>query len=142
MNNSLIWLHEDALRLSHPIFTHAPANCEVIFIWDDSYLQKANYSLKRLVFLYETLCELPLIMLRGGTFDILSCHAATQLYIPESPNPWINLVCKQLTPTKEVTRIGDEPFVRVKSQKDARRFHQYWNKVETLALTQNGSAHA
>lgn len=142
MSNSLIWLHEDALRLSHPIFSNAPADSEVIFIWDDSYLQKSNYSLKRLVFLYETLCELPLIILRGDTFEILNFHSATQLYTPASPNPWINLVCKKLVTSKEVIRISDEPFVRIQSKTDFKRFHQYWNKVERLALTQNGGAHA
>jgi hypothetical protein len=142
MSKSLIWLHEDALRLSHPVFTHAPADSEIIFIWDDSYLQEANYSLKRLVFLYETLYELPLVILRGQTFAILSGHAATQLYIPASANPWINLVCKQLAITKEVTRVNDESFVRLQSKTDFRRFHQYWNKVEMLALTPNGGAHA
>ena len=142
MNNSLIWLHEDALRPLHPIFTYAPTNSEVVFIWDDRYLQESNYSLKRLVFLYETLCELPLAILRGNTFEVLSSHSSTQLYVPASPNSWIDLVCKGLAATNEVIRIEDEPFVRLKTKTDLRRFHQYWKKVEQLALTPNGGSHA
>ena len=69
MNDSLIWLHEDALCASHPVFSAAPSVCEAVFVWDDAYLQHAHYSLKRLVFLYETLCELPVTIIRGHTLE-------------------------------------------------------------------------
>ena len=29
-----IWLHEDCLRATHPVFAHAP-QARAVFIWDD-----------------------------------------------------------------------------------------------------------
>lgn len=142
MSDTLIWLHEDALRLSHPIFASAPSHCEAVFIWDDQYLREANYSLKRLVFLYETLCELPLVILYGNTLEILKSHEATQLYVPSSPNPWIRSVYEQLPVNKNVILIHEEPFVSLKANTDFRRFYQYWNKVKEFAFMQNGGSNA
>jgi hypothetical protein len=142
MNDALIWLHEDALRASHPIFATAPSHCEVAFIWDDAYLRAANYSLKRLVFLYETLCELPIVILRGDALEILSNHEAKQLYVPTSPNPWIQSVCERVAENKTVIRVADEPFVRLKTNADFRRFFQYWSRAEKSALLRNGLADA
>ena len=55
MRNSLIWIHEDALRITHPVFKLAPNGTEALFVWDNPYFQKLDYSLKRLVFIYESL---------------------------------------------------------------------------------------
>ena len=63
-------------------------------------------------------------MLRSDTFEVLSSHLSTQLYVPASPNSWIDLVCKGLAATNEVIRIEDEPFVRLKTKTELRRFHQ------------------
>ena len=54
-----IWLHEDMLSTAHPVFEQADFKNEKplsFFIWDQEYFKAQNYSLKRLVFLYETLC--------------------------------------------------------------------------------------
>ena len=142
MSQALIWLHEDSLRLSHPVFAAAPANCEVVFIWDDQYLLKANYSLKRLVFLYETLSELPILILRGNTLEILSQHPASQLFVPESPNPWIKSICEQLPSNKNIIQIDDEPFVTLKMNTQFRRFFQFWSKVERFAFIHDGGSNA
>lgn len=138
MSDEIIWLHEDALRLSHPVFAASPPNCGVFFIWDDAYLQEANYSLKRLLFLYETLCKLPLVILRGNTLETLRSHAATQIYVPSSPNPWIKSVCEQLSANKNVKQINDEPFARIKTTIDFKRFYPYWNEAKKSAFVHDG----
>ena len=139
MTDSLIWLHEDALRVSHPVFSVAAEQSAAVFIWDDKYLQEANYSLKRLVFLYETLCELPIAILCGDTVEILSAHMASQIYVPASPNPWIHSVCQRLA-GKSITFIDEEPFVNLKTDSDFKRFHQFWNKAEPFAFLHNGGS--
>ncbi|MFT6105992.1 MAG: hypothetical protein ACJA0S_000692 [Rickettsiales bacterium] len=138
MKNNLIWLHEDSLRLSHPIFKVAPSNCEAIFIWDDEYLQQKNYSLKRLVFLYETLCELGINIFHGNTFQILESQNAKIIYVPSSPNPWIKSICEKLSVNKNMIFVDDEPFVCENSDRDFKRFFPYWKKIEKSAFMVNG----
>ena len=140
MVEAIIWLHEDALRSTHPVCAAAPKGARIIHIWDDAYLQAAHYSLKRLVFIYESLCELPLEIIHGNTLDILQqCHADA-IYIPASANPFIQKVAGTLSQCKAVTVIADEPFVTIKHPNDFTRFFSYWKKVEkTVFLSHGGS---
>ena len=87
MNPALICLHEDALRITHPIFKFAPTGTKAIYVWDDEYLRRANYSLKRLVFLYETLCDLPVDVVRGATRTVVMAMTPAMLYVPATNNP-------------------------------------------------------
>lgn len=137
--SSIIWLHEDALSASHPAFASgAPA----LHIWDDAYLRAQDYSLKRLVFIYESLCQLPVTIERADTLTLLRESPATTILIPESPNPFIRQVAAALPPEKTVTWVPAVPFVTLKKPFTARRFFQYWQKAEKSALTPGGGAHA
>lgn len=142
MSHPVIWLHEDALRASHPVFAAAPAGARVIHVWDDAYLQKADYSFKRLVFLYETLCELPLEILPGATLDILRACDASAIYTPASLNPAIQHIITNLSAEREVVIVADEPFVSIAKPTDATRFFRYWGKAEKTAFLHNGGADA
>ncbi len=137
MNNSLIWLHEDALRITHPVFRMAPPDTPVMFIWDDNYLRVADYSFKRLVFLYESLCELSIPIVRGETLGVLSQHPSKTVYVPTTPNPWVSGICRKLT-HKEVNFVPEEPFAILKRDGEFRRFFHYWSKAERSAFLQNG----
>ena len=77
MTQHLIWLHEDALRASHPVLENFSREADAVYIWDDAYLQKMNYSFQRLVFIYETLTELSIPVYRGKTADVLIEMAGT-----------------------------------------------------------------
>lgn len=138
MKKSIIWLNENALRVSHPIFREAGDDTDAIFIWDDTYFQDANYSLKRLVFIYETLCELPIQILYGDTINILQNHELEQIFIPLSINPFINEIIKKIPKTIQVKIIEDDPFVVVGKGYNFKRFSQYWNKAEKTSFLKNG----
>ena len=56
----LVWLHEDALRRTHPVFTAAAGNARVVYVWDNSYLDATLIGQTRRMFIYETLAELDL----------------------------------------------------------------------------------
>ena len=43
--NSLIWLHEDSLRDTHPVFNRVDGDCHAFFIWDNAYLKRLIMSL-------------------------------------------------------------------------------------------------
>ena len=142
MSGAIVWLHEDALRITHPVITAAQKGSRIIHIWDDAYLQAAGYSLKRLVFLYETLCELPLEIIHGNTFDMLQQLDAVEIYIPASVNPFIQEIAGRLSKNRKVILVAEEPFVTLKNQQDFTRFFSYWKKAEKTAFLKNGGGNA
>lgn len=48
MSESLILLHQEALRKTHPVFDAAPAETKAIYVWDDAFFREANYGLSGL----------------------------------------------------------------------------------------------
>lgn len=129
---TLIWLHEDALRLDHPVFARAP-EAQVVHIWDDAYLRAREYSLKRLVFLYETLCDLGVAVRPGETREVLRAQTPEALFIPQSPNPFIKQVAADLAAILPVTLVPDEPLVVLETDSVFRRFFAYWKHARATA---------
>jgi hypothetical protein len=138
MSGAVVWLHEDALRRSHPCVLAAGDSAACLHLWDDAYLQAANYSLKRLVFLYETVAEAGIEVVRGDTFLTLLHHPASHVWIPHSPNPFIRTVAQRLQAHKQVTVVDDEPFVHLPAGPAPARFFAYWRKAEKSACLRNG----
>ena len=87
MQQPLILLHEESLRMTHPVFHAAPNATRVIYVWDDAYVQCTAYSLKRLIFIYETLCGLAVDILRGDTRSTLQEINPSLVFIPHTNNP-------------------------------------------------------
>ena len=54
----LVWLHEGALRLTHPVFAAGGPDAATIFIWDRDRLAASHVGIKRQLFIYETLAEM------------------------------------------------------------------------------------
>lgn len=142
MTQSIIWLHDEALRLTHPVFSAAPLNTKAIFIWDDTYLKSTGYSLKRLLFIYETLSTLPIDIIHGDTLATLKLLATSSLYVPYSHNSFIQNVLSELSALMQVHIIQDEPFVTISKEKNFTRFFQYWKNAEQSAFTVNGGSDA
>ena len=142
MNQPLIWLHEEALRSTHPVFTAAPKGTKAIFIWDDEYLRQLDYSLKRLVFIYETLCDLPIDILRGDTVSIIKETAPSLLYIPETNKPHLISIVGNLKSVATIEMIQDETFVTMTKSSDLKRFFPYWNAAQKTAFEKNGGIDA
>ena len=140
MNPALICLHEDALRITHPIFKFAPTGTKAIYVWDDEYLRRANYSLKRLVFLYETLCDLPVDVVRGATRTVVMAMTPAMLYVPATNNPSLLPLFAGISPATPLTFVDDDIFAVMEKTSEARRFFQYWSKVERSAFLHNGGA--
>jgi hypothetical protein len=142
MNKSLIILHEEALRSTHPVFTAAPKGTKAIYIWDDAYINQVNYSLKRLVFIYETLCELPIDIIHGDTISTIKELAPPSIYVPTSNNPYICSLINDLKLITEVNVINEEEFAHIKKPISFKRFFQYWNQAEKTAFLNNGGLDA
>jgi hypothetical protein len=138
MSSDLVWLHEDALRRSHPCVAAAGKHATCVHLWDDAYLQAANYSLKRLVFLYETAIEAGVDMLHGDSYHTLLRHPTAHVWIPYSPNPFIRTVAEQLQTHKRVTIVDDDTFVHLRPGPAHMRFFAYWRQAEKTALLRDG----
>ena len=136
---SFIWVHEDMLRADHPAFADGgPA----FFIWDDAYLADMGYGLKRRVFIYETLAELPLSVIAGPLRETLQALAAeagaSEIITGKTPNPQLKAVMTDLRAGLKVTPRADDPFVQMDAQPDLRRFFKYWNKAKKRAFLFDG----
>lgn len=138
MSESLILLHQEALRKTHPVFDAAPAETKAIYVWDDAFFREANYGLKRLVFIYETLCELPVDIILGNTLDTVRLFAPSMLYIPATNNPLLVRMINSLKETAPIKIVEDEPFVTFQRKAEFNRFFQYWNKAEKTAFFLDG----
>jgi hypothetical protein len=142
MTQPLIWIHEEALRLTHPVFNAAPSGTRAVFIWDDNYFRALNYSLKRLIFIYETLCELPVDILRGDAVSVIKELMPSRLYVPSTGKPHIILVIDQLKTITEVEIIQDEVFAQIPETTDFKRFFKYWSFAEKTASLRHGGIDA
>ena len=140
--SELVWLHEDALRADHPAIQAAGDTARVCFIWDEAYLQKMDYGFKRLVFIYETLCELPVSIYKGDTVasltELVRETGADRIYLPETPNPELLDFVARLKRDFEIKIVSDTPFITISRQPDIKRFFRYWNKVKKLAIQKHG----
>ena len=138
MNNQLILLHEEALSISHPVFGAAPKGTKAIYIWDENYFKQTNYSLKRLVFIYESLCELPIEIIYGDVIDIVKELELEKIFIPTTNNYMIKDLINKIKLIASVELVDSKPFVNIDNSIEFRRFFQYWNKAEKIAFNLNG----
>lgn len=137
---AIIWVHEDALGLDHPVFAKAKDNAQRIFIWDDSYFQAQGYSLKRLVFIYECLLDIPRLQLYHGDMKTILgelCKGQT-VFVAETPNPTLQDIIKVVSENCDTTLIGSLPFVQISDNADMRRFFRYWNRAKKSAVSMDG----
>ncbi len=135
----LVWLHEDCLRATHNIFAQ-DENARAVFIWDNAYLKAMHYGLARRVFIYETLCQLPVEIYAG---DMVAClrklaEECDEIITGKTPNPTLKQIMENLRGDKKVTTIADEPFVQMDSPPELRRFFKYWNKAKKRAFLIDG----
>jgi len=142
MTKPLVWLHEEALRATHPVFNAAPDGTRAVFVWDDDYFRKLDYSLKRLIFIYETLCELPIEIIHGDTKSVIKEISPSGLYVPASNKPHVLALMNDLKSVADLKIIKDEDFVSIPTPADLKRFFKYWSMAETTAFLKNGGMDA
>ncbi|WP_409432227.1 hypothetical protein ACJ3XI_08380 [Litorimonas sp. RW-G-Af-16] len=133
---NIIWIHEDAMRADHPVVFQAGEQAEAVFIWDAAYFEAQGYSAKRLVFIYECLMDLPVVLYVGETETALrELVSGGRLFVPTTPNPYFNTILDNLSGDIDVTQVPDIPLVIAPDDVDLKRFFRFWNKVRKSALT-------
>lgn len=136
----IIWVHEDALGLDQPVFEQAGEGAARIFIWDEAYFKGQGYSLKRLVFIYECLLDIPkLILYKGDTRTVLAqLTRGRKLFVAATPNPELQHIVKVVSEYCDATLISALPFSAISDNADMGRFFRYWNGARKSALSIDG----
>ena len=114
MADKLLLVHDKALRSGLDVY-EASESFKAVHIWDDEYYRTQRYSLKRLVFIYETLLELPLEIIHGNTLDILSKENLDHIVIPYCGDQALKNLFSKIEKIKTVHYLFETSFVHLLS---------------------------
>jgi hypothetical protein len=141
MAERIVWLHADNLNPYNAALRVA-AGSPAVFVWDEELLGMWKISLKRIVFIYECLLELPVTIRRGDVAVEVAAfareHNARHILTMASPSPRHRLICQrimqQMPKGSRLEVLRDPSFVEITARLDLRRFSRYWNAVKYDAL--------
>lgn len=126
--------HEKALNKNFPGSHQISVATKRLFIWDDQYFKRRGYSLKRLVFIYETLCQMQIDIIHGDTFEVIQLLSPVQITTFFTTDLQIKEILTHLSSLYPVKIIKPDPFVIMPDSDDSKRFFQYWNKARKTAF--------
>lgn len=135
MEKPIVWVHGDCLSPKNPALETYP-NAPAIWVWDDKLLEEWQISLKRIVFIYECLLELPVTIRRGDVVAEVVAFAkengADGVATADSPSPRFEAICDGIEAALavEVEVWSPEPFVNYDGYIDLKRFSRYWSKAQ------------
>ena len=134
----ILWIHGDNLNRHGPAFTAYPT-APALWVWDEALLRQWQISLKRIVFIYECLLDLPVVIRRGTLATELGRFAAehetNQVVTAASPSPRFREIVTELEQRGlTVTILPERPFVKTDTQLDLKRAARYWRAVKQAAL--------
>ena len=133
ITDTIIWVHGDCLDPNGPALAAYPG-APAIWVWDDALLAEWGLSLKRIVFIYESLLELPVVIRRGNVAlevrRFAEEHGARRIATAESPSPRFAALCAELRRTHSVEPLPVAPFLPYEGKIDLKRFSRYWGVAE------------
>ena len=129
MSDLIVLLHEKSLRIPTTVVGLLNKDTKVIYVWDDEYYKNRGYSLKRLVFIYESLCKLPVQILRGDTTQILTSFNPKKVFIPFTADTGLTTLSQSLSRSFNVEIIKDDLFCEEDFDLKTKRFFKYWKKA-------------
>ena len=133
----VVWVHADCLSPTNPALTSYPG-APALFVWDDTLLTEWRISFKRIVFIYECLLELPVVIRRGDVASELLSFAAEQradsIVTSPSPSPRFKAISSRIATKLPLQIVPIAPFVRSSAPLDLGRFSRYWRAVEADAM--------
>ena len=143
-NNTVTWVHGDCLSPYGPTLTAYP-DAPAVWVWDEELLAAWRISLKRIVFMYECLLELPVVLRRGEMAAEIATfareHGATTVATAGSPSPRFTQICRRLEAEGFQVEVHPvAPFLAEEADFDLKRFSRYWRKAKKLAFDPTGTA--
>lgn len=138
MADTILWVHADCLTPEHPGLIEYPG-APAVFVWDDVLLEAWDISLKRVVFIYECLLELPVVIRRGNVTDQVAAFAREQgaghIVTTDSPSPRFRQIVTALRRGGlRVEVLEVEPFLDYDGHIDLARFSRYWGVAKKHVL--------
>lgn len=146
MNDTIVWVHLDALSPTNPALT-ANAGAPALFVFDDEQLKAQRISLKRVMFMYECLLEMPVVIQRGDVAErvltFAQANGASRIVTTDGVHPRYKAICaairKGIPPGGRLEIVPVEPFAPIENDKlNLKRFTRYWSTVKPLALRNKG----
>lgn len=138
-SDTIVWVHGDCLSPGGPALLAHP-DAPALWVWDDALLDEWGVSLKRVVFIYECLLELPVAIRRGDVATELLAfareHGAGRIVTAESPSPRFAAICAALERELAVEILPVEPLIAYTGRLDLRRFARYWQVAQRYAFGQ------
>lgn len=138
-SDTIVWVHGDCLSPSGPALLAHP-DAPALWVWDDALLEEWGATLKRVVFIYECLLELPVAIRRGDVAAELLAfareHGASRIVTAESPSPRFAAICAALEQELAVEILPVEPLIAYTGRLDLRRFARYWQVAQRYAFGQ------
>lgn len=138
MSNLIVLLHEKSLRIPITVVDRLKKDTKVIYVWDDEYYKNRGYSLKRLVFIYETISKLPVQILKGDTAQILTSLTPKKVLIPFTADTRLTKFSQNLSLSFNVEIIRDDLFCEGDFSFETKRFFKYWKKAEKTVFFKDG----
>lgn len=141
MKKTIVWVHGDCLSPKNPALKEYP-DAPAVWIWDEALLEEWQISLKRIVFIYECLLELPVIIRRGDVAaEVIAFakeHGADGVVTTESPSPRFEAICDAIEQALliDVEVRSPEPFVDYDGYIDLKRFSRYWRVAQRYVFKQ------
>jgi len=135
MEKPIVWVHGDCLSPKNPALQTYP-DAPAIWVWDEKLLEEWQISLKRVVFIYECLLELPVTIRRGDVAaEVVAFakeHGADGVATADSPSPRFETICNDIEAASslEVEVLSPEPFVKYDGYIDLKRFSRYWRVAQ------------
>lgn len=133
----IFWIHHLGLRAAPAAASYVD---RYVFIWDNALFERLGYTLKRLVFIYETLCGLPVHIVEGNTADILANLSCDDITTWHNDAPEIQDIIGQLEKkNKKIQSLRETPFCSIPPQAEFMRFSKYWPRAKKTALLSDGN---
>ncbi len=135
---TIVWVHGDCLSPNGPALQAYPDH-PAIWVWDDELLAQWQISLKRILFMYECLLDLPVEIRRGRVAEELAAfaqtHEARAIATVESPSPLFKVICQTLREQGFAVEIHPiEPFLDYDGHLDLKRFSRYWRVAQNYVF--------
>ena len=138
MSDLIVLLHEKSLRIPDAVVDRLEKDIRVIYVWDDEYYKNRGYSLKRLVFIYETLSKLPVQILRGDTIQVVGSFNPKKVLIPFTADIGLTKLSQSLSRSFNVEIVRDDLFCEEDFSFETKRFFKYWKKAKKTVFLRDG----
>jgi deoxyribodipyrimidine photo-lyase len=134
----LVWITLDSLSPTGPALAAWP-NSPTLFVVDEAWLAAERPALKRLVFIWECLADLPGVEVRvGDPAALLPARAADLgcdgVVVADTPCPRVRRAAAAIGGTTPVGVEAWPRFCDASAVRDLTRFSRYWHQVKSSAL--------